>query len=115
MIISADHFYGQPGGGTLGAAAGGLDTILETAGLAIAVRRFKRLLLDLCLDNLIGIDTPKVGPMLSTAICGGHQGILFQAEREVFRHQVEAVNPRARILDINGLTGQGALSLKTDS
>ncbi|HHX87226.1 MAG TPA: hypothetical protein GX693_03480 [Firmicutes bacterium] len=90
--------------------------ILETAGLCHRCAPAVHGCLSICvIDNLIGIDTPqKVGPMLSTAdiVVITKGDIVSQAEREVFRYQVEMVNPRAQILDVNGLTGQGTLSLK---
>jgi G3E family GTPase len=39
--------------------------------------------------------------------------IVSQAEREVFAARVHAVNPTAIIMNINGLTGQGAYELST--
>lgn len=39
--------------------------------------------------------------------------IVSQAEREVFASKVNIVNPKADILHINGLTGQGAFELST--
>jgi Ni2+-binding GTPase involved in maturation of urease and hydrogenase len=39
--------------------------------------------------------------------------IVSQAEREVFASKVNSVNPRAVILHINGLTGQGAFEFST--
>ena len=90
--------------------------VLETAGLCHRCAPAVFDCLNICvIDNLIGIDSPKkVGPMLSTAdiIIITKGDIVSQAEREVFRYKVETANPRARILDINGLTGQGALKLK---
>lgn len=90
--------------------------VLETAGLCHRCAPAVYDCLTVCvLDNLIGVDTPKkVGPMLSTAdiVVLTKGDIVSQAEREVFRYKVEAVNPRARFLDINGLTGQGSLALK---
>jgi len=92
--------------------------ILETAGLCHRCAPAVYGCLSICvIDNLIGIDTPKkVGPMLSTAdiVVITKGDIVSQAEREVFRHKVETVNPRARILDLNGLTGRGSLSLKNE-
>ena len=38
---------------------------------------------------------------------------MSQAEREVFAARVNAVNPRAIIMHVNGLTGQGAFELST--
>jgi Ni2+-binding GTPase involved in maturation of urease and hydrogenase len=37
--------------------------------------------------------------------------VVSQAEREVFAHRISTVNARARLLPVNGLTGQGALGL----
>ena len=37
--------------------------------------------------------------------------IVSQAEREVFAHHVRKVNPRAGVVFVNGITGQGAMSL----
>lgn len=92
--------------------------ILETAGLCHRCAPYVHGCLSVCIiDNLIGIDTPKkVGPMLSTAdiIVITKGDIVSHAEREVFRHKVEMINPVARILEINGLTGQGALRLKNE-
>lgn len=92
--------------------------VLETAGLCHRCAPAVHGCLAICvIDNLIGIDTPKkVGPMLSTAdiVVITKGDIVSQAEREVFRYRVENINPRARILDINGLTGQGSLSLKNE-
>jgi Ni2+-binding GTPase involved in maturation of urease and hydrogenase len=67
------------------------------------------------IDSLSGIDTPaKVGPVLSTAdvVIVTKGDVVSQAEREVFRHRVGLVNPEARVLEINGLTGKGTLRLK---
>lgn len=92
--------------------------VLETAGLCHRCAPAVHGCLSICvIDNLIGIDTPKkVGPMLSTAdvVVITKGDIVSQAEREVFRYRVENINPQARILDINGLTGQGSLSLKNE-
>lgn len=66
------------------------------------------------IDNLSGINTPqKVGPMLRTAdvVVITKGDVVSQAEREVFASRVRRANPRARILPINGLSGQGAFEL----
>jgi Ni2+-binding GTPase involved in maturation of urease and hydrogenase len=63
------------------------------------------------LDNLSGIDTPrKVGPMLRTAdlVIVTKGDIVSQAEREVFAFRIRQSNNRARLLFVNGITGQGA-------
>ncbi|WHH60997.1 GTP-binding protein [Petroclostridium sp. X23] len=92
--------------------------VLETAGLCHRCAPAVFDCLSVCvIDNLIGIDTPKkVGPMLSTAdiVVITKGDIVSQAEREVFRYKVEMENPQAQILDVNGLTGQGSLTLKNN-
>lgn len=90
--------------------------VVETAGLCHRCAPAIEGCLTLCvIDHLIGLDTPaKIGPLLSTAdIVALTKGdIVSQAEREVFRHQVQAVNPAARLIAVNGLTGQGTGRLK---
>lgn len=90
--------------------------ILETAGLCHRCAPAVYGCLTICvIDHLVGVDTPKkVGPMLSSAdiVVLTKGDIVSQAEREVFEYQVEQANPNARILSINGLTGEGAVSLK---
>ena len=66
------------------------------------------------IDNLSGITTPrKVGPMLRTAdvVVITKGDVVSQAEREVFAARVRTANPRARIVPVNGLNGQGAFEL----
>lgn len=65
-------------------------------------------------DNLSGINSPrKVGPMLRTAdiVVITKGDIVSQAEREVFASRVHKANPRAKIVPVNGLSGQGAFEL----
>lgn len=66
------------------------------------------------IDNLSGINTPKkIGPMLKYAdlIVITKSDIVSQAEREVFAYQVRSANNTAKIIHVNGITGQGALEL----
>jgi Ni2+-binding GTPase involved in maturation of urease and hydrogenase len=68
------------------------------------------------IDNLSGINTPKkVGPMLRSAdiVVITKGDIVSQAEREVFALKVKSANPRAVILHVNGITGQGAFELSS--
>lgn len=90
--------------------------ISESAGLCNRCSPHIRDVLAICVvDNLSGVHTPhKIGPMLKTAdvavITKGD--IVSQAEREVFAFRVKQVNPRAAVLPVNGLTGQGVLPLQ---
>ena len=68
------------------------------------------------IDNLSGINTPKkIGPMLKAAdiVVITKGDIVSQAEREVFASRVNAVNPKAFVMNVNGLSGQGAYELST--
>ncbi len=93
--------------------ARGLELMVsESAGLCNRCAPHIKGVLAVCvLDNLSGIDTPrKVGPMLKTAdlVIITKGDIVSQAEREVFAFRVRQVNAKARILFVNGITGQGA-------
>lgn len=66
------------------------------------------------IDNLSGINTPrKLGPVLRLAdtVVVTKGDVVSQAEREVFAYNIRLVNPRARIMQVNGITGQGAFLL----
>lgn len=66
------------------------------------------------IDNLMGIDTPrKIGPMLRMAdiIIVTKHDIVSQAEREVFAFRVMQANPKAALLFVNGINGQGIFEL----
>lgn len=89
-----------------------LDLLIsESAGLCNRCAPHIKGFLAVCvLDNLSGVDTPmKVGPMLKTAdlVLVSKGDVVSQAEREVFAYRIRQVNGRARILFVNGVTGQG--------
>jgi len=94
----------------------GLDLLVsESAGLCNRCSPHIKDILALCVvDNLSGITTPKkIGPMLKMAdiVVITKGDIVSQAEREVFASRVAMVNPRAAVLHVNGLNGQGAFEL----
>ncbi len=94
----------------------GLDYLIsESAGLCNRCSPHIKDVLAVCvIDNLMGINTPKkVGPMLKYAdiVIITKGDIVSQAEREVFAFKVRQANSRARIMHINGITGQGAYEL----
>lgn len=86
--------------------------ISESAGLCNRCSPHIKDVLSVCvIDNLSGVNTPKkIGPMLklSDIVVITKGDIVSQAEREVFAFKVKQVNPRAVILFVNGITGQGA-------
>lgn len=91
--------------------------ITESAGLCNRCSPYIKGIKAVCvIDNLSGINTPKkIGPMLKTAdvVVITKGDIVSQAEREVFGSRVHSVNPKATIIFVNGLTGQGAYELST--
>ncbi len=91
--------------------------ISESAGLCNRCSPYIKKIGAVCvIDNLSGINTPKkIGPMLKSAdiVVITKGDIVSQAEREVFASRVNSVNPKATIMHINGLTGQGAYELGT--
>jgi Ni2+-binding GTPase involved in maturation of urease and hydrogenase len=86
--------------------------ILESAGLCNRCSPHIKNALAVCvIDNLSGVNTPKkIGPMLKLAdiVVITKGDIVSQAEREIFTFRVKQVNPRAAIMSINGVTGQGS-------
>lgn len=95
----------------------GLDLLIsESAGLCNRCSPHIRKVLAVCVvDNLSGVNTPrKIGPMLKTAdvVVVTKRDIVSQAEREVFAFRIKQVNPKAAVLPVNGLTGQGILLLR---
>ncbi|PID44806.1 MAG: hypothetical protein CR981_01075 [Proteobacteria bacterium] len=96
----------------------GFDLLIsESAGLCNRCSPYIKEIGAVCvIDNLSGINTPKkIGPMLKSAdiVVITKGDIVSQAEREVFASRVNSVNPKATIMHINGLTGQGAYELGT--
>jgi len=91
--------------------------ISESAGLCNRCSPHIKDITAVCvIDNLSGINTPrKIGPMLKSAdiVVITKADIVSQAEREVFASRVKQVNPGAVIMNINGITGQGAFELTT--
>jgi len=91
--------------------------VSESAGLCNRCSPHIKEVLAVCVvDNLSGVMTPKkIGPMLKMAdiVVITKGDIVSQAEREVFASRVAAVNPKAAVLHVNGLTGQGAFELST--
>ncbi|MCF8001261.1 MAG: hypothetical protein K9K76_05360 [Halanaerobiales bacterium] len=91
--------------------------ITESAGLCNRCSPYIKDIKAICvIDNLSGINTPKkIGPMLNTAdiVVITKGDIVSQAEREVFASRVNNVNPDAMVMNVNGLTGQGAYEFST--
>ncbi len=88
---------------------------LESAGLCNRCSPHIQRVASVCvIDNLMGAKTPrKIGPMLKKAdvVAITKGDVVSQAEREVFSFYVRQANPRARIMHVNGITGQGSFEM----
>lgn len=94
----------------------GFDCLItESAGLCNRCSPYIEGALALCvLDNLAGMGAPaKIGPLLRCAdvVAITKGDIVSQAEREVFAYQVGRLAPRAQVMHVNGISGQGVLLL----
>ena len=116
--LCPDHFFiANIEGAVQWGRDNGLDLLVsESAGLCNRCSPHIKGVLAVCvLDHLSGVHTPrKIGPMLKHADLAvlTKGDIVSQAEREVFAFRVRQVNPRAAVLPVNGLTGQGNLLLQ---
>ena len=117
--ICPDHFFASNIEGVVKwGVKEGLDLLIsESAGLCNRCSPYLKDVMGVCvIDNLSGINTPKkIGPMLKAAdiVVITKGDIVSQAEREVFASRVNAVNPKAFVMNVNGLSGQGAYELST--
>lgn len=88
---------------------------LESAGLCNRCSPHVRGALAVCvLDHLGGVRLPaKVGPMLRSAdlVVATRGDLVSQAEREVFAMETLRFAPKARLIGVQGRTGQGTLEL----
>lgn len=115
--LCPDHFYVSNVQRAWAWALGeGADVLaVESAGLCNRCSPHIKGVPAVCvIDNLSGMNTPrKIGPMLRTAdvVAITKGDIVSQAEREVFAFRVRQANPSARIVSVNGLTGQGSFAL----
>lgn len=115
--LCPDHFYVAS---VLSCADWGkakcLDVLfLESAGLCNRCSPHMKDVASVCvIDNLMGAKTPrKIGPMLKKAdvVAVTKGDVVSQAEREVFSFYVRQANPRAIVMHVNGITGQGCFEL----
>ena len=115
--LCPDHFYvcNAADAHAWGLRKGVSILAVESAGLCNRCAPHLEGVLAVCVvDALSGIDTPaKIGPMLRLAdvVAVTKGDVVSQAEREVFAFRVRRVNPRATVLFVSGLTGQGADAL----
>ncbi len=115
--LCPDHYFvNNIGKGIAWAESQGANTLItESAGLCNRCAPHIKSIPAVCvIDALSGLNTPKkTGPMLRYAdlVVVTKGDIVSQAEREVFAYRVKQAAPKARIIAVNGLTGQGVLEL----
>lgn len=89
--------------------------IVETAGLCHRCAPYTENCVGVCVtDATSGPNNPmKTGPFLSCAdiVVVTKGDMISQAEREIFRERVLECNPQCKIVDANGLSGQGCAEL----
>ncbi len=89
--------------------------ITESAGLCNRCSPYINGISAICvIDNLAGVNTPrKIGPMMKFAdiVVVTKGDVVSQAEREVFAFNIRQVNSTAKIINVNGITGQGTFML----
>jgi len=87
--------------------------IVETAGLCLRCSPYVDKGLGIAVMNITAGKPSSYGPILTKAdIVAINKGdLISQAEREIFRIKLLAVNPHANIVETNGLTGEGSLDL----
>ncbi|KAF1084214.1 Urease accessory protein UreG [Sporotomaculum syntrophicum] len=89
--------------------------ITESAGLCNRCSPYINGIFSVCvIDSLSGTNTPrKIGPLLKLAdvVAVTKADIISQAEREVFAFSIKQVNSHARVVFVNGITGQGSFLL----
>jgi len=87
--------------------------IVETAGLCLRCSPYVDKGLGINVMNITAGKPSSYGPLLTHAdVVAVNKGdLVSQAEREIFRTRLLAVNESAEIIETNGLTGEGAVDI----
>lgn len=87
--------------------------ILETAGLCLRCSPYVKEGLGINVLDITAGHPERYGPILTDAdiVAVSKGDLISQAEREIFRHNVLKVNKESKIIEINGLTGEGAIDI----
>jgi Ni2+-binding GTPase involved in maturation of urease and hydrogenase len=112
-ICPDHHFVQELGEEWLDAEDAGAELLIaETAGLCDRCSPFLRRAGAVCVLPLTAsLHAPaRLRAQVTTAdlVVLTRGELVSQAEREVFKATVEALNPAARIFEVNGLTGEGS-------
>jgi len=87
--------------------------ILETAGLCLRCSPYIKEGLGINVLDITSGDPSRYGPILTDAdvVAVSKGDLISQAEREIFRAEILKVNSKAKIVETNGLTGEGAIDV----
>jgi len=87
--------------------------ILETAGLCLRCSPYVEEGLGVNVLDITSGDPFRYGPILTQAdvVAISKGDLISQAEREIFRAKILKVNPGAKLVEVNGLTGEGAIDM----
>jgi Ni2+-binding GTPase involved in maturation of urease and hydrogenase len=87
--------------------------LVETAGLCLRCSPYIKDSLGVSVLDITTGKPTSYGPILTQAdVVAINKGdLISQAEREIFRLAVADMNPNARIVETNGLTGEGAIDI----
>jgi len=87
--------------------------ILETAGLCLRCSPYIKEGLGINVLDVISGSPDRYGPILTEAdiVAISKGDLISQAEREIFRTNVLKVNSQAELVEVNGLTGEGAMDI----
>jgi len=87
--------------------------ILETAGLCLRCSPYVKEGLGINILDVTSGDPSRYGPILTDAdvVAISKGDLISQAEREIFRANILMVNKKATLIEVNGLTGEGAVDI----
>lgn len=87
--------------------------ILETAGLCLRCSPYVKEGLGINVLDITSGNPERYGPILTQAdvVAVSKGDLISQAEREIFRVDILKVNPAAKIVEVNGLTREGAIDI----
>lgn len=87
--------------------------ILETAGLCLRCSPYVKEGTGINVLDITSGDPSRYGPILTDAdvVAISKGDLISQAEREIFRAKILKVNPKAKLVETNGLTGEGAIDI----
>lgn len=87
--------------------------LIETAGLCLRCSPYIEEGLGISVLDVISGEPSRYGPILTKAdlVAISKGDLISQAEREIFRVNVLKVNPQAKLVEVNGLTGEGVVDI----